>query len=112
MALISFQKLGKSGESPRLWVESRRLESFGFRAGTPFSIQRYGLGVQLRPALISSNHVSERRAVGRKRPIIDVASRIALAPLVGYAEIKVLADFGRINAVPSARAFHIARGVT
>jgi site-specific DNA-cytosine methylase len=108
MTLISFQKRGNRGASPRLWLESWRLERLGFRPGTPFSIQRHGQGIRLRPVVLSSNHVSERRAVGRKRPIIDVASRSALAPLVGYPEIKVLAGFERIDAVPSARAFHIA----
>jgi site-specific DNA-cytosine methylase len=109
MRLVSFQKLGKSGESPRLWLESGRLNSLGFHAGTPFSIQRHGQGIRLKPVVTSSNHVSERRAVGRRRPIIDVASRAALAPLTGFAEIKIVAHFESNDAVPSTRAFHIAR---
>jgi len=109
MKLISFQKLGKKGENPRLWLESRRLESLGFRAGTPFSIQRHRQGIRLEPVLISSNHVSERRAVGRERPIIDIANRAALASLTRYAEIKLVASFERIEVLPSTRAFHIVR---
>ena len=30
MKLISFQKLGENRESPRLWLESRRLAALGF----------------------------------------------------------------------------------
>ncbi len=109
MTLISFQKLGKSNGSPRLWLESSRLERIGFAPGTPFSIRRHGQGIQLQPELISSNHVSQRIAVGRKRPIIDVANRVTLSPLATYSEIKIIARYEKIDALPSIRAFHIAR---
>jgi site-specific DNA-cytosine methylase len=111
MKLVSFQKLGTAGDGPRLWLESGRLNGLGFRAGTPFSIKQHGRGIRLRPAVISSNHVSERRAAGRRRPIIDIANRVALAPLAGHAEIKIVAHFESIEAIPSARAFHIAGGL-
>ena len=111
MTLISFQKLGRSNGSPRLWLESTRLEQIGFAAGTPFSIRRHGEGIRLQPELISSNHVSQRRAAGRKRPIIDIANRMMLSPLASYSEIKIIAQHEKIDALPSTRAFHIARGL-
>jgi site-specific DNA-cytosine methylase len=111
MALISFQKLGKANGSPRLWLESRRLERIGFPAGTPFSIRRHGQGVRLQPVVISSNHVSQRKVAGQTRPIIDVANRVLLSSLAGYSEIKIVARHENIDALPSTRAFHIARGL-
>lgn len=111
MTLISFQKLGRSNGSPRLWLESTRLEQIGFAPGTPFSIRRHGQGLQLQPQIISSNHVSQRKTVGRQRPIIDVANRVMLEPLAAYSEIKIIARYEKIDALPSTRAFHIARGL-
>src|SRR5437660_519331 len=111
MTLISFQKLGESNGSPRLWLESSRLGQIGFTPGTPFSIRRHGQGIRLEPVVISSNHVSRRKAAGRKRPIIDIANRGMLAPLAAYSEIKIIAQHEKIDALPSTRAFHIARGL-
>jgi len=105
--LISFQKLGENRESPRLWLESRRLETLGFGAGTPFSIEHRSNGIRLRPVKSSGNHVSKRISVQRVRPIIDVASRSLLSPLAGFPEIKVTATYKRIDVVPSIRGFHI-----
>jgi site-specific DNA-cytosine methylase len=109
MSLISFQKLSRNRESPRLWLESHRLETLGFRSGTPFSIRRFGRGIRLAPALLSSNHVSHRTFAGRKRPIIDVASRGTLGFLVKYSELKLTAHFGHIDVLPSVRGVYIAR---
>src|SRR5947207_1162267 len=109
MKLISFQKLGENRDSPRLWLESRRLETLGFEAGIPFSVQRRMDGIRLRPALLSNNHVSKRIAGGRVRPIIDIANRSLLSPLNCFPEIKVTAAFGQIDVVPSVRGFHIRR---
>ncbi len=108
MKLISFQKLGENRQSTRLWLESRRLDTLGFGAGTAFSIRRCGQGIRLQPVSVASNHVSERASAGRRRPIIDVANRSALWPLANISEIKVTAHFGRIDVVPSMRGFHIA----
>ena len=112
MKLISFQKLGENRESPRLWLESRRLETLGFGAGTPFSVEPRVNGIRLRPVVLSNNHVSKRISAHRNRPIIDIASRSLLSPLDGFPEIKVTAAFNRIDVVPSARGFHIQRGRT
>lgn len=109
MKLISFQKLGENRQTPRLWLESRRLAHLGFSAGTPFSIEPRTNGIRLRPAVLSSNHVSKRIAGFRERPIIDVANRSLLSPLDGFSEIKVTAAYKRIDVTPSARGFHIRR---
>ncbi|HEV2435850.1 MAG TPA: DNA cytosine methyltransferase, partial [Verrucomicrobiae bacterium] len=107
MKLISFQKLGENRASPRLWLESRRLDALGFSAGVPFSIEQRVNGIRLRPTVLSNNHVSKHIASGRERPIIDVANRLLLSPLNGFPEIKVTATFKRIDVVPSVRGFHI-----
>jgi len=109
MKLISFQKLGENRESPRLWLESRRLAALGFSAGTPFSVELRTNGIRLRPAVFSNNHVSKRISALRERPIIDVANRSLLSPLDGFPEIKVTAAYKRIDVTPSARGFHIQR---
>src|SRR5262245_1169451 len=112
MKLISFQKLGKNRRTPRLWLESRRLATLGFAAGTPFSVERRMNGIRLRPAVLSNNHVSKRISARQDRPIIDVANRSLLSPLDGFPEIKVIAAYKRIDVTPSARGFHIQRSLT
>jgi DNA (cytosine-5)-methyltransferase 1 len=107
--LISFQKLGENRDTPRLWLESRRLETLGFGAGTPFLVERRANGISLRPVKSSTNHVSKRISVQRVRPIIDIENRHLLSPLDDFPEIKVTAAFKRIDVVPSIRGFHIHR---
>lgn len=107
MKLISFQRLGKNRASPRLWLESQRLEMLGFSPGVPFSIEQCVNGISVRPVVLANNHVSKRISAGRVRPIIDIASRALLSPLDGYSEIKVTATFKRIDVAPSVRGFHI-----
>jgi site-specific DNA-cytosine methylase len=109
--LISFQKLGEIRQSPRLWLESRRLDALGFSPGTPFSVELRTNGILLRPVTLSNNHVSKRVEARRERPIIDVAHRSLLLPLDGFPEIKITAAFKRIEVVPSIRGFHIRRGL-
>lgn len=111
MKLISFQKLGENRDSPRLWLESRRLATLGFTVGTPFSIQPRANGLRLRPVRRSSNHVSRRISALQERPIIDIANRSSLSPLDGYSEIKVSAAFKQIDITPSVRGFHIHRSL-
>ncbi|MGD0815723.1 MAG: DNA cytosine methyltransferase [Verrucomicrobiota bacterium] len=111
MKLISFQKLGEIRQSPRLWLESRRLEALGFAPGTPFSVEPRVNGILLRPVFLSNNHVSKRMEARRERPIIDIAHRSLLSPLDGFLEIKVTAAFKRIDVVPSVRGFHIRRSL-
>ncbi len=107
MKLVAFHKLGENRNSPRLWLESRRLNSFGFSAGTAFSVQQIRDGVRLTPARDGTHHVSQRRAAGRTRPIIDLASRAILESLARWAEVRVDASHQVIEVKPSVRAFSI-----
>jgi len=107
MKLISFQKLGENRQSPRLWLESRRLATLGFAVGTPFSIEPKTNGIRLRPISRSGNHVSKRISAQQERPIIDVANRSSLSPLDGFPEIKIAAAYKQIDVTPSIRGFHI-----
>jgi DNA (cytosine-5)-methyltransferase 1 len=109
MKLISIQKLGENRNSPRLWLESRRLEALGFAPGTAFSIQHQANGIRLRPVATSSNHISKRISGGRERPIIDIAHRSLLSPLLDFSEIKITAAFKQLDIVPSFRGFHLQR---
>ena len=112
MKLISFLKLGENRNSPRVWIESRRLKSLGFTPGVGFTVEPRLNGIRLRPALLAENHVSKRISARQERPIIDIANRLLLSPLDGFAEIKIIAAFKQINVMPSVRGFHIRRGLT
>lgn len=107
MKLISFQKLGENRNTPRVWLESRRLSSLGFDAGTPIEVETRLNSVELRPAIIAENHVSKRVHGGKVRPIIDIANRRNLSPLIGFREVKVAASYNQIRITPSIRAFRI-----
>lgn len=111
MKFLTFQKLGENRHSPRVWIESRRLNSLGFMPGVGFAIEPRLNGIRLRPVLLAENHVSKRTAARQERPIIDIANRLLLSPLDGFPEIKVTAAFKQIDVVPSARGFHICRGL-
>src|SRR5580692_8645274 len=89
MKIISFQKLGENRQSPRLWLESRRLETLGFIAGTPFIVAQRTNGIRIRPTILANNHVSKKIFGFRERPIIDIANRSLLSSLEDYSEIKV-----------------------
>jgi DNA (cytosine-5)-methyltransferase 1 len=111
MKLLTFQKLGENRDSPRVWIESRRLNSLGFEPGVGFTVEARSSGVRLRPTLLAENHVSKRISALRERPIIDIANRSLLSPLEGFPEIKVTASLNRIDIVPSVRGFHIRRSL-
>lgn len=107
--LLSFHKVGENRGSPRLWLESRRLETLGFSAGTGFVVEAHARGVRLRVSEAGKLHVAQRRAAGGVRPVIDVVNRELLAPLVKWDEVKVAASDGLIEVTPSVRAFAIRR---
>ena len=109
MKLVAFHKLGENRASPRLWLESRRLNALGFCAGTAFTVRQIHNGVRLTPSSNGTHHVSQRRAAGRTRPIIDLASRSILQSLAGWAEVRVDARHQLIEVRPSVRAFSIHR---
>jgi DNA (cytosine-5)-methyltransferase 1 len=107
--LISFHVLGENRGSPRLWLESRRLETLGFQPGTAFVVERANRGLRLRAASEGTHHVAKRRAACSVRPIIDLASRSLLAPLEKWREVKIAASPGIIDVTPSIRAYTIRR---
>jgi DNA (cytosine-5)-methyltransferase 1 len=109
MKLLAFHKLGENRESPRVWIESQRLESLGFSPGVGFTVESLANRVCLRATALALNHVSSRIAAGQKRPIIDIANRHLLAPLVDFREIKITGTLHQIDITPSTRAFHIYR---
>jgi len=39
--LIAIQPLGRNRDKPRLWIESRRLETLGFSRGVPLAIESH-----------------------------------------------------------------------
>ncbi len=107
--LLLFHKIGQNRGSPRLWLESRRLETLGFSSGIGFVVEAHARGVRLRVGEEGSLHVAHRRAAGGVRPIIDIVNRTLLAPLLKWDEVKITASNGLIDVTPSVRAFTIRR---
>jgi DNA (cytosine-5)-methyltransferase 1 len=107
--LLAIQKLGRNRDTPRLWIESQRLNALGFSPGVPLQIQSSPQKLVLRPAVLGQNHVSSRQACGGRRPIIDLESQSLLSGLAEYSEVKIVASFERIQVTPSHRAFAIQR---
>lgn len=107
MNFLAFHKLGENRQSPRVWVESKRLGALGFSPGVGFTIKPCSGGIRLRPAISADNHVSSRVSGGHKRPIIDITNRQLLGPLISFDEIKFSGAYRQIDITPSTRAFHI-----
>ncbi len=107
--LISFHKIGENRGSPRLWLESRRLEALGFPVGSGFVVESHTRGVRLCASATGTHHVAQRRAAGGVRPIIDLVNRSLLASLAKWEEVKIAASAGVIEVTPSVRAFTIQR---
>ena len=106
---VAFHALGQNRGSPRLWLESRRLETLGFAAGTAFTVEPRSDAVRLRVTPKGIHHVAQKRAAGGVRPIIDVVNRTLLAPITKWDEVKIAASSGVIYVTPSVRAFTIQR---
>ncbi len=109
MGLLAIQKLGRNRDTPRLWIESQRLETLGFSPGIPLQVDAKAESIVLRPAILGENHVSSRQVAGGRRPIIDLENESLLSGLAEYSEIKIIASFERIEVSPSHRAFAIQR---
>lgn len=109
MGLLAIQKLGRNRDTPRLWLESQRLESLGFSHGLPLQIESKPDSLVLRPAILGQNHVSSREVAGGRRPIIDLENESLLSGLAAHSEIKIIASFERIQVTPSHRAFAIQK---
>ena len=100
MQFIAIQPLGRNRDTPRLWIESQRLESLGFPPGTPIQIERQAEGITLRAGILAENHVSSRAVAGGRRPIIDLENQSLLSGLAEFSEIKIIASFERIQVKP------------
>jgi DNA (cytosine-5)-methyltransferase 1 len=109
MSLLTIQKLGRNRDTPRLWIESQRLEPLGFSHGVPLQIETRPQGLVLRPAILGENHVSSRQVPGGRRPIIDLENQSMLSGLTDFSELKIIASFERIEVTPSRRAFAIQK---
>lgn len=109
MKFLAFQKLGENRGTSRVWIESKRLDALGFSPGVGFSVESRSNGVRFRPTVLAENHVSQRVTCKQIRPIIDIASRETLAPLIEFSEIKIHASIHQIDVTPSTRAFYIRR---
>ena len=109
MSFLAIQKLGRNRDTPRLWIESQRLESLGFSPGQPLEIESKPDTLLLRPAILGHNHVSSREVPGGRRPIIDLENESLLADLAAYSEVKIIVSFERIQVTPSHRAFAIQK---
>ena len=107
--LLAIQKLGRNRDTPRLWIESQRLNALGFSHGVPLHIEHDRENLVLRPAVLGQNHVSSREVCGSRRPIIDLESHSLLSGLAKRSEVKIIASFERIQVTPSHRAFAIQK---
>jgi DNA (cytosine-5)-methyltransferase 1 len=107
--LVAIQKLGRNRDTPRLWLESQRLNALGFSPGTALTVELKPQELVLRPAVLGNNHVSSRVVAGGRRPIIDLENESLLSGLSPYSEVKIIASFERIQVTPSHRAFAIQR---
>ena len=74
--LLSFHRVGENRGSPRLWLESRRLETLGFSVGMGFVVEAHprrctpaGFGKQANFMWQSAEPLAD------VRPIIDVVNR-------------------------------------
>lgn len=109
--LLAFVKLGQNQDAPRLWLESQRLSPLGFSPGMPVRVEPDGRGVTIKAVAPEdrTHTVSRRSIAGGIRPVLDINSHRALGSLDGYEELKLVGSPGCIRALPSVRAFAIAR---
>lgn len=112
--LLSIQPLGRNRDTPRLWIESQRLNRLGFGPGVALKIESQPERLVLRSTLLGENHVSSRVTPHGRRPIIDLENRSLLSGLSEFSAVKIIASFERIEVSPSVRAaaIHKSRRLT
>ena len=88
--LLSIQPLGRNRETPRLWIESQRLERLGFPPGVALRIESQPERLVLRSTLLGENHVSSRVTPHGRRPIIDLENRSLLSGLAVTVAIHLI----------------------
>lgn len=108
--LHSFQKVGSNRATPRLWLESERFGQLGFTPGARYSIVESATGALSFSISADGNRVvSQKRANGGIRPVMDLNSHALLARLADYDEVKIVGSHHRICVEPSRRAFAIRK---
>ena len=113
MRLLAFHHLGFHKNHPRLFLESSRLSALGFTPGSSVAVEggARSLTLRLAGAGRGSYTVSQRRAAGGLRPVLDINSSHALGPVKDYAEVRLMGGNCGIVVTPSVRAFHIRRAL-
>ena len=113
MRLLAFHHLGFHKNHPRLFLESSRLSALGFTPGSSVAVEggARSLTLRLAGAGRGSYTVSQRRAAGGLRPVLDINSSHALGPVKDYTEVRLMGGNGGIVVTPSIRAFHIRRAL-
>ena len=94
-----------TGLNRRLWVEDSysRLSNNGFDVGTGFVVEpRMGPGLNIRPAILSSTHVSKRNGSA----ILSYEGSSVMARF-SAPEVRVKLSVGLAQILPSLRAFSI-----
>lgn len=107
--ILSFSTLGEAHGAPRFWIEGSRLSELGFAPGAPILAEIGHNSLSITSAALGDRLVSQRRAAGGTRPIIDINSHRLLSHLADFGEIKVAGSYGRLEVTPTARAFNIQR---
>jgi DNA (cytosine-5)-methyltransferase 1 len=115
MKLLAFHHIGFHKNHPRLFLDTGRLSALGFTPGSPVAIEGGHRSLTLRLAGAGrggSFTVSQRRAAGGLRPVLDINSSLALGPVRDYSEVRLMGTMGGIVVTPSVRAFHIRKALT
>jgi hypothetical protein len=107
--LTSYHKIGHFRGSPRIWLESTRLQQLGFDPKSYLQVQpRQGEGLCLKPSLERTRHrVSFRQMSRLDCPIIDLNSQALLSAFVGHTELRLEATFKQLLVTPSRRSINI-----
>jgi hypothetical protein len=94
-----------TGRNRRLWVEDSysRLTNNGFDVGTGFTVEpRLGPGLNIRPAILASTHVSKRNGAA----ILSYEGSSNMARF-SAPEVRVKLSYGLAQILPSLRVFSV-----
>jgi site-specific DNA-cytosine methylase len=107
--LTTYHKIGKYRGSPRIFIESHRLQQLGFEPKTFLDVSpRAGNCIELRPSPVKTkNRVSYRQLSGLDCPIIDINSQLLLAAFAPHTELRLQATYKQLMVQPSRRSFNI-----
>lgn len=105
--LIMFGQIGENRDRPRLFVESQRLIPLGFSVGQKVEVIPGAESVIIRVSENGTHTISKRRDAGSVRPVLDINSATALAPLVDHDEFRLNGRNGVFEVRPSVRSFYI-----